>query len=77
MGLIPQQKTIIQRIFHPFIKYKIPSSIKYYLRFVVFYHFVPTTATFYYLIKLIDPIVAYIIACTFWGTILYLIKTYK
>ena len=60
------------------------------LKFVVFYHFVPTAATFYFLAdyskkitalmsplwlwKIVGMAIAYIIACTVWGTVLYLFK---
>lgn len=49
-------------------------NIKGWLIFTIFYHFVPTALTFYYLTEHMNIVLAYVIACTTWGTILYLFK---
>lgn len=45
--------------------------MKQYIKFIIGYHLVPTIGTFYYLSFYINPILAYIISCTIWGSVLY------
>ena len=47
--------------------------MKKYLKFVIAYCFLPTTMTFYFLEEYlqVDVLVSYIIACGFWGSVLY------
>ena len=44
------------------------------IKFVIGYHFVPTAFTFHYLADRINIVLAYLIACTIWGLILYEFK---
>jgi hypothetical protein len=50
---------------------------KMYLKFMITYYFLPTTATFYLLEQYINPLIAYTIAIFIWGNVLYYINMKK
>lgn len=50
---------------------------KDYIRFMIWFYFIPTTATFYYLQQYIHPLIAYTIVMIVAGTILYKIDKRK